>query len=162
METTGTEVGDAPTACTLRPVSRKDLDRVLEIEAASFSSPWPRQAFELAIRAPRILFLASTVSGDEIRGYVVAVRDAEGVLIANLAVAPVSRRQGTGRALLDAAVDWGRDLGAPVCHLEVRASNRPAIAMYRQAGFRAVGIQHDYYRQPVENALSMEYRPRRP
>lgn len=139
----------------MRPVDREDLPRVLEIERACFPSPWPRNAFELAIRVPRILFLGAPLE-PPLSGYVVAVRDVDGVLIANLAVDPEGRRGGTGGTLLQAAVDWGRRLGAPRCHLEVRVSNRGAIELYRRAGFRPVEIQKDYYEAPEEDALTME------
>lgn len=145
------------TALLPRPLDRDDLPRVLEIEAACFTSPWPRSAFELAVRTPRILFLGAEIDG-RLGGYVVAVRDEEGVLVANLAVHPDCRRDGMGSRLLEAAVDWGRRLRAPCCHLEVRASNEAAIALYRRHGFRGVGVHTDYYRHPREDALTMELR----
>lgn len=139
----------------VRPVRARDLPRILQIERACFTAPWPRQAFELAVRVPRILFLAAPPE-PPILGYVVAVRDVDGVLIANLAVDPEQRRSGVGRGLLEAAVDWGRSLGAPCCHLEVRVSNRGAIELYRRAGFRPASVQRDYYDNPREDALTME------
>lgn len=140
-----------------RPVERADLPRVLEIERACFPSPWPRSAFELAVRTPRIFFRAAERRG-RLDGYVVAVRDDQGVLIANLAVDPEARRGGLGGGLLEAAIEWGRVLRAPCCHLEVRVSNRGAIALYKAFGFRSVGIQRAYYRDPDEDALSMRLR----
>jgi ribosomal-protein-alanine N-acetyltransferase len=140
----------------LKPVRRADLPRVLEIESACFQQPWPQSAFELAVRTPRIHFLGVWPPGDErLAGYVVAVRDAEGVLIANLAVAPESRGAGLGTTLLRGAIGWARRIGAPRCHLEVRAGNPGAIGLYRREGFRPVGLIADYYRHPREDALSM-------
>lgn len=139
----------------VRPVRHDDLPRIQEIERVCFPSPWPRSAFELAVRVPRILFVG-TPQEPPLAGYVVAVRDSEGVLIANLAVHPDHRRTGVGGTLLQAAIDWGRRIGAPRCHLEVRVSNRGAIELYRRAGFRPVQLQRDYYEQPREDALSME------
>ena len=37
--------------------------------------------------------------------------------------------------------------------LEVRASNAPAIALYRKHGFQEAGRRKDYYRDPTEDAL---------
>jgi GNAT superfamily N-acetyltransferase len=53
-----------------------------------------------------------------------------------LYVDPELRRRGIGRALLEAAMDWGRGAGCTAADLNVLAAN-PARAMYEQLGFRA-------------------------
>ena len=37
--------------------------------------------------------------------------------------------------------------------LEVRESNRPAIALYHSMGFVSVAVRRNYYSQPTEDAL---------
>jgi len=37
----------------------------------------------------------------------------------------------------------------------VRASNRPALAFYRSAGFGQAGLRRAYYIDPIEDALLM-------
>ena len=39
--------------------------------------------------------------------------------------------------------------------LEVRISNLPALAMYRNLGFSVKGIRKDYYSEPKEDAYIM-------
>ena len=39
--------------------------------------------------------------------------------------------------------------------LEVRAGNRPAIALYEKYGFHTEGIRAGFYEKPVEDALIM-------
>lgn len=39
--------------------------------------------------------------------------------------------------------------------LEVRASNEPAVSVYRKLGFEEVGRRKNYYRNPKEDALIM-------
>ena len=41
--------------------------------------------------------------------------------------------------------------------LEVRASNAPAIALYRKHGFQTVGQRRNYYQKPDEDALLMTW-----
>lgn len=61
----------------------------------------------------------------------------------NILVSPDARRQGIGRLLLHALV---ATLGQARClHLEVRAGNAPAIALYEGAGFVPVGCRRGYY-----------------
>ena len=72
-----------------------------------------------------------------------------------LTVAPAFRRQGVGRALLQAALQSLRAEGAAACFLEVRQSNAPAIALYQGLGFAAVGRRRGFYQGPAEDAVVM-------
>jgi len=76
--------------------------------------------------------------------------------ILNLAVRPAARRQGEGRMLVLRLLEDFRKNGASRVFLEVRESNRGAIAFYEELGFRAVGTRRDYYQAPSEAATVME------
>jgi ribosomal protein S18 acetylase RimI-like enzyme len=54
-------------------------------------------------------------------------------------VASECRRNGIGRALLDAAASWSRSMGAERIELDVTCSNEPAVRLYEEAGFVAHG-----------------------
>ena len=71
--------------------------------------------------------------------------------IGNVAVAPEYRRQGIALCARAAALDLA------FLTLEVRASNAPAIALYRKHGFQAVGQRRNYYQKPDEDALLMTW-----
>jgi ribosomal-protein-alanine N-acetyltransferase len=71
----------------------------------------------------------------------------------NLAVRPEYRGGGLGRRLLAIALTIGERRGARVALLEVRESNRPAIALYHSMGFASVAVRRNYYSQPSEDAL---------
>jgi ribosomal-protein-alanine N-acetyltransferase len=43
--------------------------------------------------------------------------------------------------------------GSDSITLEVRASNAPALALYRRFGFAPSGVRKDYYKDPTEDAL---------
>ncbi len=62
-----------------------------------------------------------------------------------LAVAPDSRRQGVGLALIDRSRLITRQRNGRRLHLEVRHNN-PAIQLYNNAGFSLVGRRPAYYR----------------
>ena len=63
-----------------------------------------------------------------------------------IGVAPSARRRGVGRALLEAAAADARARGATTLFLEVRDGNAAAFALYRAAGYVAIGRRRDYYR----------------
>lgn len=78
---------------------------------------------------------------DEVRGMVgVGLAAERGVAVLwGMWVAPEARGQGSGRALLGAALDAARSLGATTVELEVVDGNDEATHMYERAGFVDVG-----------------------
>jgi ribosomal protein S18 acetylase RimI-like enzyme len=66
-------------------------------------------------------------------------RDSSRLGIFGMWVAPEARRQGIGRALLDAAESWGRSQGSTAEYLSVTERNSAAQHLYRRAGYIATG-----------------------
>jgi ribosomal protein S18 acetylase RimI-like enzyme len=56
-------------------------------------------------------------------------------------VTPQTRRQGVGRALLDAAIAWARRVGARAVTLDVTTGNTDAVRLYEAAGFVPTGSE---------------------
>ncbi|HZD88377.1 MAG TPA: GNAT family protein [Gaiellaceae bacterium] len=77
-----------------------------------------------------------------------------------LMVAIGARRQGIGRALLQAAVDWARGAGVRKLELHVFPWNTGAIALYDSFGFEREGYRKGHYRRGGEyvDAILMAYR----
>ena len=76
----------------------------------------------------------------------------------NIAVLPEFRRQGIGRAIVQALLDFARQHGGAFVSLEVRESNSGAFALYRMLGFRRVGRRRNFYTKPSEDALILTKR----
>lgn len=133
-----------------------DLAEVMEIEKASFSSPWTGQMFleELGNSFSRCM-VAQACSGG-VLGYLCAWFVACEVHIMNLATHPKARGRGIARNLLRETVDQARAWGALRVILEVRESNRAAQLLYLSEGFRTVGRRRRYYTDTGEDALLME------
>jgi RimJ/RimL family protein N-acetyltransferase len=76
-----------------------------------------------------------------------------------LMVALDARRQGVGRALLQAAVDWAREAGVRKLELHVFPWNEAAIALYDAFGFEREGYRKGHYRRGGEfvDAILMAY-----
>lgn len=75
--------------------------------------------------------------------------------ITNIAVSPDFRRQGIAFRLTEAIKRLAVSKGASFLSLEVRESNRAAIALYEKSGFETVGRRRSFYRNPAEAALIM-------
>jgi ribosomal protein S18 acetylase RimI-like enzyme len=71
----------------------------------------------------------------QIAGAVMAGYDGVRGWIYHLAVAPELRRRGLGAQLVRAAEERLRALGCPKVNLQVRPSNREAVAFYRRLGY---------------------------
>jgi len=76
-----------------------------------------------------------------------------------LMVALAARRQGVGRALLDAAVGWARGADVRKLELHVFPWNEAAIALYDAFGFQREGYRKGHYRRGGEyvDAILMAY-----
>jgi RimJ/RimL family protein N-acetyltransferase len=76
-----------------------------------------------------------------------------------LMVAQDARRQGVGRALLEAAVEWAREAGVRKLELHVFPWNEAAIALYDSFGFEREGFRKRHYRRGTElvDAILMAY-----
>lgn len=143
----------------LRAMRREHLEAVVEIERASYPTPWSRSAFLGEIRAGTVshalVAVDTTGPEEEVIGYLCCwiVRDL--MQVNNIAVRADRRGDGLGERLLRTALEEGRRRGAEACYLDVRASNAPAQGLYRKLGFHEVGVRPGYYADTKEDALVM-------
>jgi [ribosomal protein S18]-alanine N-acetyltransferase len=77
-----------------------------------------------------------------------------GLEVLLLAVRAAARRRGGASALLAALLEAAQRAGLGSVHLDVRASNRAAIDLYRRHGFAVVGRRPRYY-EAQEDAILM-------
>ena len=136
----------------VRRLAYSDLPGVIAIERRSFPTPWSLAMFVLELSKPSGICLAAQL-GDELLGYVICSRYDQVWHLMNIAVAPERRRGGVASRLLTRLI--GDAEGAHPFTLEVRVSNRQAIAMYEQFGFRSAGVRPRYYHDNGEDALIM-------
>jgi ribosomal-protein-alanine N-acetyltransferase len=136
----------------VRRLAYSDLPSVISIERRSFPSPWSLAMFVLELSKPSGICLAAT-DGEELFGYLVCSRYDRVWHLMNVAVAPDRRRLGIATRLINQLLETsGNELPTT---LEVRVSNREAIAMYEGLGFRSAGVRPRYYQDNGEDALIM-------
>jgi len=141
-----------PSAPDIRRLTYADLPQVIAIERRAFPTPWSLAMFVLELSKPSGVCLAAT-GGEELHGYLVCSRYDRVWHVMNVAVAPERRRRGVASNLISRLLaEAGRELPFT---LEVRVSNRDAIAMYEKLGFRSAGVRPRYYQDNGEDALIM-------
>lgn len=133
-----------------------DLPRIHRIELASYEHPWGLGNFADSLKAGYSMWVREA-EGEVIGYYAMTAAAGESHLL-NLTIAPIWRRHGLGRDLLDHCVARARDHRAESLFLEVRTSNTPAIALYHSSGFVDLAVRRDYYpaRGGREDALVMK------
>lgn len=129
-----------------------DLDAVMAVmEAAfgrTFGEAWTRSQLAGILPMTGVsLILARDLRDDQVVGFSLGRQVADEAELLLLAVLPERRRRGVGRSLLQDFLVRARDEEMSQVHLEVRDGN-PAIAMYGQSGFCAVGRRRNYYHSP--------------
>jgi ribosomal-protein-alanine N-acetyltransferase len=136
-----------------------DLPAVQLIERASFTTPWPPQAYRQELEANRLAaYLVGTI-GDEVVAYGGVWLMVDEAHVTTFAVHPRYRRRRIGERLLLALMDLSLDRHAREATLEVRLSNLGARRLYEKYGFRPVGIRPRYYSDNQEDALIMTTEP---
>ncbi len=152
---------------TIRRMTADDLEWAQCLAEGSPMAPhWPASAYLAAIdpeSAPkRIALVAETpISLPNLGqiapkvGFAVASLMPPQAELETIVVAPAARRQGVAAALLKAIAAELKPSGAIEVTLEVRASNRPALALYRSMGFAEFARRLRYYVDPVEDAVQM-------
>lgn len=149
---------------TISPAVVDDLDRLAELEAEIFPSPWSRDALaaELApstgcAEAAARLMLVGRSTGETV-GYALFHRVLDACELLRLAVSPSFRGRGFGASLLAVGLDEMASEGALACRLEVGAENTAAIHLYERFGFVREGRRKAYYRHG-EDALLLVLEP---
>ncbi len=159
----------------LREMEERDLAAVRSLEENCFSLPWDSASLRYALGAPGSLCYVAleTVNGERpaldggggapdgsreegaLLGYAMGRVICENCEVYNIAVVRERRREGIGGALLARLLAGAREAGCAAALLEVRESNREALALYAREGFTVNGRRRGYYHAPREDALLM-------
>ena len=152
-------VARPPLKLLIEAMRLEDLDEVQRIEEASFTTPWPPNAYRSELMTNRLAsYLVARIDGRIVAygGMWLMVDEAH---ITTFAVHPAWRRQRIGERLLLAFLDLAVARQAHEATLEVRLSNLPARRLYEKYGFRPVGLRTRYYSDDNEDALIMTTEP---
>ena len=135
-------------------MAERHIAAIAAIEQDCFHDPWTENGLREELELENNLFLAA-VEEDAVVGYVGCQTVLDEGYITNVAVSPAHRRKGVAARLLTELRIKAEEKGLSFVTLEVRASNEPAIALYRGAGYVEVGVRRNFYTNPKEDALLM-------
>ena len=126
---------------------------VAELEKICFGTEaWSEKSVASELTNALSLWLVA-LDGDRVAGYVGSQTVLGETDMMNIATHPDYRKKGIGTSLINALIDVLAEQGSHSLMLEVRASNDPAISVYKKLGFDEIGRRKNYYRNPKEDAL---------
>ncbi|WP_243743581.1 ribosomal protein S18-alanine N-acetyltransferase [Brevibacterium luteolum] len=148
-----TDAGSTPPVSVIRRMRWFDIAPIAALDAEIFGADaWSEAYFwsELAAPGRHFIVLDAAVVGNaaslELLGFAGLSVSGPQADILTVASHPDARRQGIGRRLLDALLDHARANGVEAVHLDVRADNTAAQAMYAADGFVELDRRPGYYR----------------
>jgi [ribosomal protein S18]-alanine N-acetyltransferase len=129
--------GSAYDVASIMPVMDAAFD-------ARFGEAWTAAQCLSTLAMPGSMLLCARY-GNFVQGFTLSRGVTDEVELLLIAVSPHARRNGIGRALVNALTDDARQSGRAKLFLEVRQGN-PAMAFYRQMGFQPIGLRSGYYK----------------
>ena len=131
---------------------RRHLRNVLRIEEKTSTTPWSLGLFLAEVRREEREYLVA-LSGSQVVGFAGLLYVVGEGHITTVAVDPEMQGGRIGTRLMLVLARRAIAHGSDSITLEVRASNAPALALYRRFGFAPSGVRKDYYKDPTEDAL---------
>jgi [ribosomal protein S18]-alanine N-acetyltransferase len=137
----------------IREFKRPDVKRVLEIEKASFSDPYPANILVDIYNLGAGFLVAQ--EDNRVVGYIIfwIKYEDEGHII-SIAVDKSYRRQEVGSKLVETSLDVFKKFNVNEIKLEVRVGNKGARKFYIEMGFIEEKIIENYY-EDLEDAVIM-------
>lgn len=138
----------AETHVRIRPMRRRDLVAVVDLETALFheEGPWDLAQYEETWANSRMVMLVAEVDGS-FAGYGFFEMRGTRATIHALAVSPGHQGRGVGRHLLAAMLRRGKRRGAEKFVLQVRVGNKKAKTLYESFHFAVTTVRRNYYRR---------------
>ncbi|MBM7616786.1 ribosomal-protein-alanine N-acetyltransferase [Weissella uvarum] len=133
----------------------KDATELFEIAKDAYQEkPWPLESFERDLASRHTHYLVLEEHGEPV-AFVGGTLIIDELSISNVAVKSAFQGRGLGQLLL---MEWFNQFppGTRIL-LEVRVSNEVAQHVYQKLGFNVYHRRKDYYHNPVEDALLMDY-----
>src|SRR5690625_2700444 len=127
----------------VRRLQAEHIPQVAQLGRSSGAAQWSEAQWHSGLQAGQHGWVLAR--GDEVYAFLIAHQVAHESELLLMATHPEYQRRGYATWLLNTWVQHAREQGVDQLHLEVRASNEPAQALYRHFGFESVGVRRDYY-----------------
>jgi len=142
----------------IREATVNDLAQIMILETECFiNDAWSEEMMRDELVAAHTYYLVA-LEGDEVVGYA-GLSQLDGsnqADIQTIATSPRKRGLGIGKQLLFGLTEQANARGAKEIFLEVRADNPIAQKLYKEFGFRQIGVRKKYYQPDGVDAFVMK------
>jgi ribosomal-protein-alanine N-acetyltransferase len=141
-----------------RGYERRDLDAIVELDAACFSPPFrfSKAAMRQFTGAENAWTLVAE-DQEEIAGFcIVHLEQAQGSTVGYLVTIDVAERfrhEGIGQRMLAQGEEWIRKSGGEVMFLHVYVKNEAAVRFYERSGYQRAEEQPGFYGPGIDAAM---------
>ena len=129
-----------------------DIPALSLLEKECFREPWSENAFIYELTNKNALFLTAK-NQTEILGYIGSHLVLDECYITNIAVCSDYRRKGVAKRLIYELLKILQNKNASFATLEVRKSNKEAVALYEKLGFTLSGTIKNGSQKPLEDTI---------
>ena len=157
---TNLNIWPAPRQWHIEMAKIEDAAACAALQSQAFFHPWDTETFESFFSQKGYVSLVACDAMRSIVGVVVSRQAADETEIITMIVDKNKRHLGLGKALMGALRDYLARLGPQKLFLEVHQDNESAVNLYKNQGFKQVGVRNNYYPQPDQPpacALVMRY-----
>lgn len=143
-----------PEGFLIRRPTVADVPAVARLEAEVFPDPWPSHLYLQEVGQPLRFQRVACDRDGAVVAYLFACWQVDELHVLKVATHPLFQGRGLATELLAQALAEVERARARGLLLEVRPSNRGAVALYRRLGYRVIGRRPRYYTDG-EDALVM-------
>lgn len=138
----------------IRLMQASDLAAVSQIESLVQTHPWTKNQFEESINS----HVSTVIEQDhQVLGFCILQPVVDEANLLLMAIHPSQQGKGLGYQLLDESIALLKNNPVQI-FLEVRESNKAAIALYEKSEFHQIDLRKNYYPKPEggrEHAIIM-------
>lgn len=140
----------------IREANGNDIGQICQLEQMCFFPDRKLEEIECQINLnDTYYFVAETEK--KIIGYLSAKAVLDEVDLWYIAVETKYRKKNIGNRLMEKFMNTMKVRGMQTITLEVRKSNENALRLYKKHNFKEISIRKDYYKNPVEDAIILQY-----
>lgn len=136
----------------VRTVLPDDIYAVIDLEYQNFEYPYPPEIINFLYECYRDTFLV-VEKNEEVIGFVIGITQKNEGHILVIAIKEEYKKKGVGTFLMKKLMDIYEKKGVMKLKLEVRASNTPALSMYKKLGFKITNRLRNYYENGEDGFL---------
>lgn len=140
----------------IRAAEDSDIGQISRLEQMFFLQDRNIEEVESQIDLKGAYYFVAETE-EKIIGYLSAKAILDEADLWYIAVEPGYQHQGIGNQLLKKFMEVMKEDEINSITLEVRKSNQNAISLYKKHDFREISIRRSYYKNPVEDAVILQY-----